>query len=74
MTSVFLVWHTYSEDGGDDELSNAKLLGVYSDRGKAAGRVARSVEQRGFQDWPEGFTIDEYVVDADHWRDGFIRG
>jgi hypothetical protein len=26
----------------------------------------------GFRDYPEGFHIDEYQLDQDQWREGFI--
>ena len=73
MSSVFLVWHTYSEGGADDEEVNAKLLGVYSTRAHAGRRVTRARSENGFRDWPDGFIVDEFTVDADEWEGGFVR-
>src|SRR3712207_834605 len=68
--SVYLVWHDH---GPPEDTDNAKLLGVFSTRPLAEERVRRAKSQRGFADHPDGFVIDEYVVDHDEWRDGFVE-
>lgn len=73
MDSIFLVWHTYSEGGVDDEEINAKLLGAFSTRAKADERVARARDEAGFRDWPDGFVIDECELDDPQWVGGFVR-
>jgi homoserine kinase type II len=66
--SVFLVWHVHQTDGGDDE----KLIGVYSTMEDAEAAVRRSRVQPGFRDFPDGFELDEYELNRDHWTEGFV--
>jgi hypothetical protein len=69
MASVFVLQHVHSlEDGVED----VKLIGVYSSREKAREAVARVGRLPGFADAPEGFHIDEYRVDQDHWLEGYV--
>ncbi|MET8011826.1 hypothetical protein ABZU86_27695 [Streptomyces sp. NPDC005271] len=58
-----------AERDGDD----AKLLGVYSCREKAEGRMRRARLLPGFADEPECFVIDKYTLDSDEWAEGFER-
>jgi len=69
MSSVFLLWHSTSQDDPDE---NAKLLGVYSTRELADARVRTARALPGFRRYPDGFVIDSYEVDAHHWTDGFV--
>jgi hypothetical protein len=67
--NVFLLWHAYTFDvGGEDE----KLIGVYSTRDEAEAAIGRVKGQPGFVDAPEGFLIDPYVVNEDHWAEGYV--
>ena len=59
------------ESEGDDDV---KLIGVYSTREAALGAIERLSGQPGFRDFPEGFHIDEYPIDFDHWAGGFGAG
>jgi hypothetical protein len=66
---VFVVQHARElEDGGED----VKLIGVYSTEDVAREAVARIGQQPGFRDHPQGFHIERYPLDADHWREGFV--
>ena len=56
------------EDGEEDP----KLIGVYSSRASAEKAVERLRLRPGFRDRPEGFTIDLYRLDEDHWTEGFV--
>ena len=68
MTSVFVLQHVHStEDGVED----VKFIGVYSSREKARGAAERLARAPGFSEAPEGFHIDEYLVDQDHWFEGY---
>ena len=60
-----LVW---AEDDGDD----LKILGAYSTADRAQDRIERARQLPGFEDEPECFYIDRYVVDRDCWGEGFI--
>ena len=69
MTTVYVVQHVRDEDGQDEDV---KMIGVYSSRENAAEAVDRMKQQPGFSDWPDGFHIDAYPVDQDHWAEGFV--
>jgi hypothetical protein len=66
-TEVFLLNHV--REGDVDE---PKLLGVYSSRRRAEDAIARYLDLPGFRDEQEGFVVDRYTVDEDHWREGFV--
>jgi hypothetical protein len=69
MASVFVLQHVHSrEDGGED----VKFIGVYSTREKADAAVARLSCLPGFSDAADGFHVDEYRVDQDHWAEGYV--
>jgi hypothetical protein len=69
MASVFVLQHVHAgEDGNED----VKFIGVYSSREKAQEAVARLGQLPGFSDAPDGFHIDEYRVDQDHWVEGYV--
>jgi hypothetical protein len=66
--TVYVLHHVRTDDAfGED----AKLIGVYRSQGAAEDAVLRLMVQPGFCDNPEGFTIDGYRLDQDHWQDGF---
>lgn len=69
MASVFVLQHVHSRDGGDEDV---KLIGVYSSREKAGDAVARLSRLPGFSDVPDGFHVDEYRIDQDHWVEGYV--
>ena len=66
---MFVVQHV-AREGEDDE--DVKFIGWYSTHTFADEAVARLRLQPGFSDYPDGFHIDEYEVDRDHWTDGFV--
>jgi hypothetical protein len=81
MTTVYVLLHSYEDERPGEHV---KLLGVYSARNLAEAAVQRLREKPGFKDFPflvyptsaqsdNGFYIDEYVLDGDHWTDGFER-
>ena len=68
MPLVYVLQHVRTDDEyGDD----AKLIGVYGSATTAHAAVARLLTQPGFRDHPQGFNIDPYELDADHWTEGF---
>lgn len=69
MTQVYLLQHVH--EIGDEEL-DVKFIGCYSSEEKARSAVTRLRNAPGFSDAPDGFTIDEYEVDKDHWVDGYV--
>lgn len=67
---VYVVQHEHPVLDGDAE--EVKFIGVYSSREGAERAVERLRRAPGFVDWPEGFTIDAYRLDEDHWTEGFV--
>lgn len=66
---VFILHHVHTfEDGNED----VKLIGVYSSHESAAAAIERLRQQPGFCDAPEGFIIDRYPLDVDHWTEGYV--
>ncbi len=70
MASVFVLQNVHSREDGDEDV---KFIGVYSSREKAQQAVARIGRLPGFADAPDGFHIDEYRVDQDHWVEGYME-
>jgi hypothetical protein len=68
VVTVYLLHHVYELDGAEE----VKTIGVYSSEGAARQAVARLRTQPGFRDHPDGFVIDPYPVDKDHWTEGFV--
>ena len=69
MASVFVLQHVHSREDGVEDV---KFIGVYSSRAKADTAVARLSCLAGFSDAPDGFHVDEYRVDQDHWVEGYV--
>ena len=69
MASVFVLQHVHEQEDGVEDV---KFLGVYSSRENAGAAVARLKGKPGFSDAPDGFHIDEYRVDHDHWVEGYV--
>ncbi|MGY8677493.1 hypothetical protein Q2941_06715 [Bradyrhizobium sp. UFLA05-153] len=71
MTKLFLLHHVHEFDDGHEEI---KLIGVYSTRTNAEAALAAVRNQPGFRDVPEGFTIDECLLDPMRpgWSEGYV--
>lgn len=67
MDPLFALFHSLPQS---DRL---KLIGVYTSQRRAAGALERTRLLPGFCEEPEGFTIEQYEVDRDHWPRGFVR-
>lgn len=66
---VFVLQHIHEFEDGAEEV---KMIGVYSSQESAEQAVQRLVLQAGFCDTPEGFHIDRYRLDKDHWTEGYV--
>jgi hypothetical protein len=66
---VFLLWHVHEFPDGEED---AKLIGVYSSRESARLAQVRVATRAGFRDNPNGFCIDPYTIDQDHWTEGYV--
>lgn len=79
MDSVFVVQHSHTLSSGVEDL---KMIGVYRSLEAANAAVDRLRIQPGFSKHPnviapgvtddeDGFYVDEYQLDEDHWTEGF---
>jgi hypothetical protein len=66
---VYVLQHVHAL-GDDDE--DVKMIGVYSSHASAEAAVERLRRQPGFCDAPDGFCIDRYPFDKDHWAEGYM--
>ncbi|MDT0629954.1 hypothetical protein [Alteromonas sp. W364] len=67
MKVVYILWHSYEES----EVEDSKLIGVYSTIENAEIARDKLVTKPGFSSHPNGFLIDKYQLDQDHWTSGF---
>jgi hypothetical protein len=68
-TVVYVLHHVSREDQDDEDV---KLIGVYSSEENAKAAIDRLGAAPGFRDCPEGFHVDRFEVDEDHWTEGFV--
>lgn len=68
--SVFLLWYVRERDGDDADL----LIGVYRTEADAEAAIDRLKSKAGFVVAPEGFRINRYELNRDHWEDGYVAG
>jgi len=80
MPSVYLLQHCHVLSNGEEDV---KIIGIYSSSSMALAAISSVKDQPGFSDSPrlidplsedeiDGFYIDEYILDQDHWTEGFI--
>ena len=69
MKSVFVLQHVHAFANDDEEV---KFIGVYSSKEKAENAISRLIRKPGFKETKEGFCIDEYELNADHWAEGYV--
>lgn len=67
MEPLFVLLHSLPETG------KVKVVGIYSSRALAEEAEERSRLLPGFADEPDGFSIEQYEIDRDHWPRGFVR-
>jgi hypothetical protein len=48
------------------------LIGTYTSREAAIVATERLRDQTGFRDHPQGWDIQQYKLDDDHWEGGFV--
>ncbi len=66
---VFVVQHVRTQVDGTEDV---KFIGVYSSELHAQGAIRRLREIAGFRNHRDGFVVDPYEVDKDHWTEGFV--
>jgi len=67
---VFVLHHSY----GTSQSETYKLLGVFSSHASAHEAMFNALRLPGFRDYPDGFSVDEYIVDERCWPEGFGPG
>lgn len=70
MNVVYVLQHVHERDDGVDDV---KLIGVFSSHQKAEAAAQRLRGQPGFSEVPDGFHIDEYRLDREHWVEGYVE-
>jgi hypothetical protein len=65
---VYLLQHVRTVN--DDE--DIKVLGIYSSEALALEAVERFRKLPGFAGAPDGFSVDAYDIDQDHWTSGYV--
>jgi hypothetical protein len=69
MEEVYVVQHLREDADGYDDV---KFIGVYSTLEKAQEAIHRLQFLPGFSSTREGFDVQRYCVDEDHWTEGFV--
>ncbi len=80
MESVFVVQHLHLLPSGEECVC---FIGVYRTKDAAKAAIQRLSVQPGFCKYPQiidpiqtdeeqGFYIDKYELDKDHWTEGFV--
>jgi len=68
VTSVFFISHEWY-DGEYDHITD---IAVYSSLSKAENALEKLKHNSKFINNKDGFTIDEYIIDEDEWKEGFF--
>ena len=64
MKYIYSLKHTHEVTTGQND---TKFIGTYSSREKAEEALEITSKQPGFCECPEGFYIEEYKIDEDHY-------
>jgi homoserine kinase type II len=68
-TYTYIVQHVHKLHGGSEDV---KFIGVYSSELDARRAISRLRDAPGFRDHPDGFAVDRYELNKDHWAEGFV--
>lgn len=68
MEKVYYVQHENIEN---DYIKEPRMIGIYSSEKLAQEAVERARKLSGYDDYPQGFQITEYVLDLDQFICGF---
>jgi uncharacterized protein (DUF2384 family) len=66
---VFVLHHVHQIMPEQEDI---KLIGIYSTYERAQAAQNRISKLEGFRDATDGFQIDKYDVDVDHWTEGYV--
>ena len=65
---VYVVQHVRERPKGEQSV---KFIGVYTSESEANRTVVRLRTVKGFREHPDGFHVDKYELNKDHWTEGF---
>lgn len=68
LNTVYVLYHTRVDAFGND---NDKCLGVFSDLTEVEKAKQYALQQKGFKDYPDGFSAVEYEINKQEWLEGF---
>lgn len=66
---VYVLQHAHSFE---NDLEDVKFIGVYSSKENARAAIIRLSQTPGFSETSDGFHIDVYQLDKDHWAEGYL--
>ena len=69
MSFVWTLYHVHEFEVGHEDV---KLIGIFSSEELAVRAKESILDQPGFRDLPDGFSIDSHAVDDVGWRKGFV--
>jgi hypothetical protein len=67
MMIVFILWHVHPPDTEEQE----NLVGIYTTEVEARAAADRLKRTLAFMNCAEGFHIDQYRLNKDHWIEGY---
>lgn len=70
INKVFVLQHGHSDE---DSAGSVLFIGVFSSEAKAKAVIELLIQQPGFKEYPEDFSIDVYTMDDYSWREGFVK-
>jgi hypothetical protein len=69
MKFVYLVQHVHKFNEDDEDV---KIIGIYATEQLAQEAVERTKKLAGFSEAVDGFYIDRYELNKDHWTEGYV--
>ncbi|EGZ50898.1 DUF7336 domain-containing protein [Neisseria wadsworthii] len=68
LNTVYVLYHTRIDALGHE---NDKCLGVFSSLEEVEKAKEYALKQKGFKDYPDGFSAVEYEINKQEWLEGF---
>lgn len=69
LKEVYVLHHVHEFEDGHEDI---KLLGIFSSEVKAKEIIEKYKKMPGFQNHPDGFSADKYIIDKAEWTEGFV--
>ena len=66
---VYFLHHVYEID---EESDDVKVIGIYESEEAANLAINQLTELPGFCNHKTGFSITEYLINKNHWTEGFV--